>query len=268
MVEKTSPDRILRLAALLHDIGKPKTRSIGPEGVSFHHHEVVGARMADTRLRALRYPMDEIADITRLVELHLRFHGFGTGWSDSAVRRYARDAGPLLEKLNELTRCDCTTRNQRRAEELARRMDVLEERIAELREQEELDAIRPDLDGNQIMEHLGIGPSRAVGQARDFLLELRLEEGPLGEEEALRRLDAWWASPTRPLTRRARPLRTGDVRRRQGPPNRHQFGPSPEPVTSGGVRAPRIVTSCEARPPVARRGGIIGACPTSSTSPT
>ena len=193
VVEKTSPDRILRLAALLHDIGKPKTRSIGPEGVSFHHHEVVGARMADTRLRALRYPMDEIADITRLVELHLRFHGFGTGWSDSAVRRYARDAGPLLEKLNELTRCDCTTRNQRRAEELARRMDELEERIAVLREQEELDAIRPDLDGNQIMEHLGIGPSRAVGQARDFLLELRLEEGPLGEEEALRRLDAWWA---------------------------------------------------------------------------
>ena len=198
VVEKTSPDRILRLAALLHDIGKPKTRSIGPEGVSFHHHEVVGARMADTRLRALRYPADEIADITRLVELHLRFHGFGTGWSDSAVRRYARDAGPLLEKLNELTRCDCTTRNQRRADELARRMDVLEERIADLREQEELDAIRPDLDGNQIMEHLGIGPSRAVGQARDFLLELRLEEGPLGEEEALRRLDEWWAAQPRP----------------------------------------------------------------------
>ena len=194
VVEKTRPDKILRLAALLHDIGKPKTRSIGPEGVSFHHHEVVGARMADTRLRALRYPMDEIADITRLVELHLRFHGFGTGWSDSAVRRYARDAGPLLERLNELTRCDCTTRNQRRAEELARRMDVLEERIAELREQEELDAIRPDLDGNQIMEHLGIGPSRAVGQARDFLLELRLEEGPLGQEEALRRLDEWWTA--------------------------------------------------------------------------
>ena len=205
VVEKTSPDRILRLAALLHDIGKPKTRSIGPEGVSFHHHEVVGARMADTRLRALRYPMDEIADITRLVELHLRFHGFGTGWSDSAVRRYARDAGPLLERLNELTRCDCTTRNQRRAEELARRMDVLEERIAELREQEELDAIRPDLDGNQIMEHLGIGPSRAVGQARDFLLELRLEEGPLGEDEALRRLDAWWATQPDTLTRRHPP---------------------------------------------------------------
>ena len=198
VVEKTSPDRILRLAALLHDVGKPKTRSIGPEGVSFHHHEVVGARMADTRLRALRYPIDEIADITRLVELHLRFHGFGTGWTDSAVRRYVRDAGPLLEKLNELTRCDCTTRNQRQAEELARRMDDLEERIADLRQQEELDAIRPDLDGNQIMEHLGIGPGRAVGQARDFLLELRLEEGPLGEEEALRRLDAWWSTQPGP----------------------------------------------------------------------
>jgi poly(A) polymerase len=198
VVEKTSPDRILRLAALLHDIGKPKTRSIGPGGVSFHHHEVVGARMADTRLRALRYPMDDIADITRLVELHLRFHGFGTGWSDSAVRRYARDAGPLLEKLNELTRCDCTTRNKRRADELARRMDVLEERIAVLREQEELDSIRPDLDGNQIMEQLGIGPSRAVGQARDFLLELRLEEGPLGEDEARRRLAEWWKAQPPP----------------------------------------------------------------------
>ncbi len=198
VVEKTRPDKILRLAALLHDIGKPKTRSIGPEGVSFHHHEVVGARMADTRLRALRYPLDEAADITRLVELHLRFHGFGTGWSDSAVRRYARDAGPLLERLNELTRCDCTTRNQRRADELARRMDELEERIAVLREQEELDAIRPDLDGNQIMEQLGIGPSRAVGQARDFLLELRLEEGPLGEDEARRRLDTWWTEQARP----------------------------------------------------------------------
>ncbi len=192
VVEKTRPDKILRLAALLHDIGKPKTRSIGPGGVSFHHHEVVGARMADTRLRALRYPLDEIAAITRLVELHLRFHGFGTGWSDSAVRRYARDAGPLLEKLNELTRCDCTTRNKRRAEELARRMDELEERIAVLRQQEELDAIRPDLDGVQIMEQLGIGPSRDVGRARDFLLELRLEEGPLGEDEARRRLAAWW----------------------------------------------------------------------------
>jgi poly(A) polymerase len=195
VVEKTSPDKILRLAALLHDIGKPKTRSVGPGGVSFHHHEVVGARMAEERMRALRYPADEIAAVRRLVELHLRFHGYGDDlWTDSAVRRYARDAGPLLDRLNELTRCDCTTRNKARAAALAARMDDLERRIAQLREREELDAVRPDLDGNQIMEHLGIGPGRAVGQARDFLLELRLEEGPLGEEEAYRRLDEWWAA--------------------------------------------------------------------------
>ena len=195
VVEKASPDKILRLAALLHDIGKPKTRSFGKGGVTFHHHEVVGARMAEERMRALRYPEHEIADVRRLVELDLRFHGYGDDlWTDSAVRRYATDAGPLLDKLNELTRCDCTTRNQRRAAELARRMDMLEERIAHLREQEEMDRIRPDLDGNQIMEHLGIPPGRDVGQAWKFLYELRLEEGPLGEEEAKRRLDAWWAS--------------------------------------------------------------------------
>jgi poly(A) polymerase len=195
VVEKASPDKILRLAALLHDIGKPKTRSFGKGGVTFHHHEVVGARMAEERMRALRYPEHEIADVRRLVELHLRFHGYGDDlWTDSAVRRYATDAGPLLDKLNELTRCDCTTRNQRRAAELARRMDMLEERIAHLREQEEMDRIRPDLDGNQIMEHLGIPPGRDVGQAWKFLYELRLEEGPLGEEEAKRRLDAWWAA--------------------------------------------------------------------------
>jgi poly(A) polymerase len=195
VVEKTQPDKILRLAALLHDIGKPKTRSIGRGGVSFHHHEVVGARMAEERMRALRYPEHEIADVRRLVELHLRFHGYGDDlWTDSAVRRYATDAGPLLEKLNELTRCDCTTRNQRKAAELARRMDLLEERIAHLQEQEELDRIRPDLDGNQIMEHLGIPPGRDVGQAWKFLYELRLEEGPLGEDEARRRLDEWWAA--------------------------------------------------------------------------
>ena len=195
VVEKASPDKILRLAALLHDIGKPKTRSVGPGGVSFHHHEVVGARMAEERMRALRYPTDEIAAVRRLVELHLRFHGYGDDvWTDAAVRRYARDAGPLLDRLNELTRCDCTTRNKARAAALAARMDDLERRIAELREREELEAVRPDLDGNQIMEHLGIGPGREVGQARDFLLELRLEEGPLDEEEAYRRLDAWWAA--------------------------------------------------------------------------
>jgi len=195
VVEKTSPDKILRIAALLHDIGKPKTRSFGKGGVSFHHHEVVGARMAEERMRALRYPEDEIADVRRLVELHLRFHGYGDDlWTDSAVRRYATDAGPLLEKLNELTRCDCTTRNQRKAAELSRRMDLLEQRIAQLEEQEQLSRIRPDLDGNQIMEHLGIGPGPDVGRAWKFLYELRLEEGPLGEEEARRRLDTWWAS--------------------------------------------------------------------------
>ena len=195
VVEKTSPDKILRLAALLHDIGKPKTRSFGRGGVSFHHHEVVGARMAEERMRALRYPESEIADVRKLVELHLRFHGYGDDlWTDSAVRRYATDAGPLLGRLNELTRCDCTTRNQRKAAELSRRMDLLEERIAVLAEREELGRIRPDLDGNQIMEHLGIGPGRDVGQAWKFLYELRLEEGPFGEDEARRRLDLWWAS--------------------------------------------------------------------------
>ncbi|MDQ4068755.1 MAG: CCA tRNA nucleotidyltransferase [Actinomycetota bacterium] len=195
VVEKTSPDKVLRLAALLHDVGKPKTRSFGKGGVSFHHHEVVGARMAEERMRALRYPEHEIADVRRLVELHLRFHGYGDDvWTDSAVRRYANDAGPLLDKLNELTRCDCTTRNRRKAAELARRMDQLEERIAQLRQQEELDRIRPDLDGHQIMEHLGIGPGPDVGKAWKFLYELRLEEGPLGEDEARRRLDAWRAA--------------------------------------------------------------------------
>ena len=195
VVEKTSPDKVLRLAALLHDIGKPKTRSFGKGGVSFHHHEVVGARMAEERMRALRYPENEISDVRKLVELHLRFHGYGDDlWTDSAVRRYATDAGDLLDKLNELTRCDCTTRNQRKAAELSRRMDLLVERIAALKEREELERIRPDLDGNQIMEHLGIGPGRDVGQAWKFLYELRMEEGPLGEDEARRRLDQWWAA--------------------------------------------------------------------------
>jgi poly(A) polymerase len=191
--EDGSENRIVRLAALLHDIGKPKTRSIGPGGVSFHHHEVVGARMARERLQALRYPNAEVEAITQLVYLHLRFHTYRMGWTDAAVRRYVRDAGELLDELNELTRCDCTTRNKRKAEELARRMDDLEGRIEELRAQEELAAIRPDLDGRQVMEHLGVAPGRIVGEALDHLLELRLEEGPLGEDEARRRLDAWWA---------------------------------------------------------------------------
>ena len=194
VVDKTSPDRLLRLAALFHDIGKPRTRAFGDTGVSFHHHEVVGARMTKKRMEALRYPNDEVEIVTELVNLHLRFHTYRLGWSDKAVRRYVRDAGPLLKRLNELTRCDCTTRNAAKAKMLSRRMDELEERIVELRTQEEIDSIRPDLDGEAVMAILEIGPSRAVGQALDFLLELRLDEGPLGEEEARRRLLAWWSA--------------------------------------------------------------------------
>ena len=161
--------------------------------MSFHHHEVVGARMTRTRMEALRYPAAEIDTVVRLVELHLRFHTYRLGWTDKAVRRYVRDAGPLLDLLNELTRCDCTTRNAAKARALSRRMDELEARIDELREQEEIDSLRPDLDGNQVMELLGIGPGRDVGQALTFLMDLRLDEGPLGEEAAAARLRAWWA---------------------------------------------------------------------------
>jgi poly(A) polymerase len=193
VVDKTSPNRLLRLAALFHDVGKPRTRAITDGGVSFHHHEVVGARMTRTRMEALRYSAADTDTVVRLVELHLRFHTYRLGWTDKAVRRYVRDAGPLLDLLNELTRCDCTTRNAAKARALARRMDELEARIAELGEQEELRSLRPDLDGNQVMELLGIGPGRAVGQALNFLMELRLDEGPLGEEEAAARLRAWWA---------------------------------------------------------------------------
>jgi len=192
VVDKTSPDRLLRLAALLHDIGKPRTRAFGPGGVTFHHHEVVGARMTRERLTQLRYPHDDVEVVTTLVELHLRFHTYRLGWTDRAVRRYVRDAGPLLDRLNELTRSDCTTRNAARARALERRMDELERRITELRAQEELDAVRPELDGRQVMEHLGVPPGPLVGAALQFLLELRLDEGPLGEDEATRRLDAWW----------------------------------------------------------------------------
>ena len=196
VVEKTRPERIIRLAALFHDIGKPRTRAFGPGGVSFHHHEVVGARMTRERMAALHYGNDDIAAVTRLVELHLRFHTYQMGWTDSAVRRYVRDAGPLLTELNELTRCDCTTRNAAKARTLSERMDRLEARIAELAQREELAALRPDLDGTQIMEHLGLTPGKVVGEARAFLLELRLDEGPLGEAEARRRLDQWWAART------------------------------------------------------------------------
>ncbi len=192
VVAKTRPDKVLRLAALLHDIGKPRTRSYGQDGVSFHHHDVVGARMARARLEALRYSNAEIEQVSRLVELHLRFHTYRLGWTDSALRRYARDAGPLLERLNLLTRADCTTRNQNRARTLERRMDELEVRLAELREREELEAIRPELDGNEVMAELGLAPGRDVGRALAFLLELRLEEGVLGRDEARRQLHEWW----------------------------------------------------------------------------
>ncbi|HEX6311061.1 MAG TPA: CCA tRNA nucleotidyltransferase [Acidimicrobiia bacterium] len=191
VVKNTRPELKVRLAALLHDIGKPKTRSIGPGGVSFHHHEVVGARMAEERLRALRYPNEIVDDVTRLVYLHLRIHTYSMGWTDRAVRRYARDAGPLLDELNHLVRCDCTTRNQARARALQRRMDELEARIAELREREELERIRPPLDGRQVMEFLGIPPGPLVGDALDFLLEARLDEGPIDEADAYERLRAW-----------------------------------------------------------------------------
>lgn len=192
VVDKTGPDRLLRLAALFHDVGKPKTRAFVEGGVTFHHHEVVGARMTRQRMQALRYPSDEVDLVTELVNLHLRFHTYRLGWTDRAVRRYVRDAGPLLDHLNELTRCDCTTRNPNKARALGRRMDELEARIAELRQREELDAIRPDLDGNQVMAELDLPPGRDVGRALAFLLELRMEEGPLGEDEARKRLVAWW----------------------------------------------------------------------------
>jgi poly(A) polymerase len=202
VVENVRPDarsdfdfRRTRLAALFHDVGKPRTRSVRPgKGVAFHHHEVVGARMTRDRLVALRYPSADVEAVTRLVELHLRFHTYRMGWTDSAVRRYVRDAGPLLVELNVLTRCDCTTRNERRAAELARRMDELEARIDELALEEELAAIRPDLDGVQVMAQLGVGPGPIVGEALAFLLELRLDEGRLGEDEARARLDAWWSA--------------------------------------------------------------------------
>ncbi|MDR1189780.1 MAG: CCA tRNA nucleotidyltransferase [Bifidobacteriaceae bacterium] len=190
------PDLVLRLAALLHDIGKPATRRFeAGGGVSFHHHEVVGAKLAAKRLRALRFDSATVGDVSRLVELHLRFHGYGDGdWSDSAVRRYVCDAGPLLERLHRLTRADCTTRNRRRAERLAFAYDDLERRIAELAEQEELRAMRPDLNGDQIMAILGIPPGRDVGRAYKYLLERRIEEGPLGEARATEALKEWWGS--------------------------------------------------------------------------
>ncbi len=197
VVRQSPPDLTVRLAALFHDVAKPKTRSIGPHGVSFHHHEVVGARMTKDRMRALRFSNELISDVSRLVYLHLRVHTYQMGWTDSAVRRYVRDAGHLLPELLALTRADCTTRNRRKAEALARRIDELEERIEELREQEELSSIRPDLDGRAVMEHLGIPPGPLVGKALAHLLELRLQHGPMEPEEAYRALDEWWARERR-----------------------------------------------------------------------
>jgi poly(A) polymerase len=199
VVQRAQPDRTVRLAALFHDIGKPKTRSFGPGGtVSFHHHELVGARMTRDRMRALRYATDDIERVSKLVELHLRFHTYGMGWTDSAVRRYVRDAGDLLQELNELTRCDCTTRNPARAKALAQRMEDLETRIAELRQREELASIRPDLDGRQVMDHLTVRPGPVVGQALAYLLEARLELGPQSPEQALALLDEWWSQQPHP----------------------------------------------------------------------
>ena len=191
VLERTPPVLELRLAALLHDIGKPRTRRIGPDGVSFHHHEVVGAEMAAERLRALRFKNEIVHSVSEMIRLHHRFHTYRLGWSDSAVRRYVRDAGSLLGGLNTLVRADCTTRNAAKAKQLGARMDELEERISELAEREELSKIRPDLDGREVMDHLGVPPGPLVGEALEFLLELRLEHGPLAKEEALARLDAW-----------------------------------------------------------------------------
>ncbi|MGH9039155.1 MAG: CCA tRNA nucleotidyltransferase [Acidimicrobiia bacterium] len=193
VVAKTGPELVVRLAALLHDVGKPRTRSFGPDGVSFHLHDMVGARMAGDRMRALRFPNHVIDAVTELVALHLRFHTYKMGWTDRAVRRYVRDAGPYLDQLNELVRCDCTTRNQAKAQALSRRMDDLERRIEELRAQEELDAIRPPLDGWQVMAILGVPPGKVVGEALAMLLDARLDEGPISEEHATARLLEWAA---------------------------------------------------------------------------
>ncbi|MDG4794706.1 CCA tRNA nucleotidyltransferase [Micromonospora sp. WMMD1082] len=191
--EKEGPDFVLRMAALMHDVGKPATKSAGPDGrVSFHHHEVVGARLTKARMKALRYPKDVTAQVTALVALHLRFYGYGRGeWTDSAVRRYVTDAGDLLPRLHKLTRSDCTTRNRRKAAQLASDYDALEERIARIAADEDLARVRPDLDGNAIMELLGVPPGPIVGRAWKYLKDLRLERGPLDRDTAEAELLRW-----------------------------------------------------------------------------
>ncbi|MFV0315533.1 MAG: CCA tRNA nucleotidyltransferase [Microthrixaceae bacterium] len=193
VVRQSPVDLRVRLAALFHDIGKPRTRSIGDNGVSFHHHEVVGARMTRKRMKALRFSNEMVDDVERLVYLHLRMHTYQLGWTDSAVRRFVRDAGPLLGELLALTRADCTTRNKRKAQALNRRIDELEARIEALRAREELEAMRPEIDGRTVMEHLGIPGGPVVGQALDHMLEFRMEHGPVGEQAAIDELDRWWA---------------------------------------------------------------------------
>lgn len=188
------PDFVLRFAALMHDVGKPATRKFEKNGVvSFHNHDVVGARLVSKRMKALRFDKDTIKQVSKLVALHLRFHGYGEReWTDSAVRRYVADAGELYERLNRLTRADSTTQNKRKARWLQAAMDDLEARVVKLKEQEEIDAIRPDLDGGEIMEILNLAPGPQIGKARAYLLNMRIEEGPLGKEEATRRLKLWW----------------------------------------------------------------------------
>jgi poly(A) polymerase len=193
--EREGPDLVLRLAALMHDVGKPATKAIGPDGrVSFHHHEVIGARLTRQRLKALRFPKEIVSDVAELVALHLRFYGYGRGeWTDSAVRRYVTDAGPLLDRLHALTRSDCTTRNRRKAAQLAADYDALEERIARIAAEEDLARVRPDLDGNAIMELLELPPGPLIGEAWRYLKELRLDRGPLSHDEAVAELMTWAA---------------------------------------------------------------------------
>ena len=200
VVENVRPDmpgdfRITRLAALFHDIGKPRTRKVMPDkGMTFYHHEVVGAKMTRKRMRELHYSNEDIRRVSELVFLSGRFHTYQMGWTDSAVRRYVRDAGDVLTELNVLVRCDCTTRSERKVDALNRRMDELQSRIDDLAQKEELAALRPEMDGVAVMQHLGITPGRAVGEAMEFLMEIRLDEGLIGDEEIRKRLDAWWAA--------------------------------------------------------------------------